>query len=111
MRPASTFAICLLLAACAPRIDGTQQAETQLIGTPKWELMACAGTPDRTKTAAGKEHLTYIRTEKHNNVTFSCRAEFILYRGEVEHVSYDGIDRPLLGPVTPCANIVRQCLK
>ena len=107
---ATPAVLAAMLYACAP-VDATQTARTQLVGMPKADFVSCAGEPTRDRYFAGKEELTYVRTEKHDNKTFTCTAEILFYRGHVEHVSYSGIERPIFGPETPCSNIVNTCLR
>jgi len=101
----------IFVVGCGPYVDATQQARTQLVGLSERDLIACAGEPDARSPLIGKEQLTYVLTERHRNLDFSCKADFIVYRGHVEHVSYRGIERPVFGPETPCINIVSQCLQ
>ncbi len=100
-----------ILSACSLSVDETQTARTQMLGMKKSELLDCAGLPTRDAYGAAKETLTYVRTEMHGDFAFTCQADFTIYRDRVEHVAYEGLERRLFGPPTPCINIVKSCLK
>jgi len=106
-----SIAFMVLLTACGPRVDATQQARTQMVGMERADLVSCAGEPSRRSVVGGTEVLTYVRTENQGGVTRSCRTDVRLYRNHVQHVSYEGMEHNLFGPETPCVNIVQACLR
>src|SRR3546814_15251869 len=58
MAPLAT--IFAVLAACAnPRADQAAYAQNALIGMPEEALLSCAGVPDRSRSAGGREYFTY----------------------------------------------------
>src|SRR3546814_4820799 len=58
MAPLAT--IVAVLAACAnPRADQAAYAQNALIGMPEEALLSCAGVPDRSRSAGGREYFTY----------------------------------------------------
>ena len=107
----SGLGLIALVVACTPRVDDTQTARTQMIGMPKAELLQCAGEPTRDAYSAAKETLTYVRTEKHGDAVLTCQADFMVYRGHVDHVTYVGLKKHPSGPPSPCLNIVKACIK
>lgn len=50
-----------LLASCAAGADSqlAQRAQSEMIGLPKQQLLACAGYPDHQAARNGKEYLTF----------------------------------------------------
>ena len=52
----------LLLASCAtgPDPQVARRAQSEMIGMPEGQLLACAGVPARRATAGGRDYFTYV---------------------------------------------------
>jgi hypothetical protein len=140
MRGIATGAIALalsaaLVAACAdPDAEFAAAARSAMVGTPKADLLACAGVPDRAASVGKQDFLTYEAhgiesvpradsvivedldrdgrpTLRREWVTVfdlkerRCEATFTLSDGRVERLVYGGGGSP-----TQCAAIVANCV-
>ncbi|WP_207483452.1 hypothetical protein [Arenibaculum pallidiluteum] len=125
----------LLATGCAdPDQELAVAAQAALVGTPKSSLIGCAGVPDRSASAGGKEFLTYSRrglesvprgqtvmvdgydrkgrhVVRPRQVTVfdlrerACEATFTLGERGVEQVVYGEGASP-----AQCAAVVRACM-
>src|SRR3546814_5728432 len=115
MAPLAT--IFAVLAACAnPRADQAAYAQNALIGMPEEALLSCAGVPDRSRSAGGREYFTY-QVEQIDSYAYpaygggfyrpwygsrfgypplateirsrNCEATFILQGGRVSQLNYN----------------------
>lgn len=129
--------IVALLVACAnPSADQARYAQTALLGMPEQTLLSCAGAPERSYAAGGREYLTYASRELVARPGFGvglgffggsrhfgygigvplasdydvasnyCEATFTVEGGRVTQVNYVGGPYPL----GQCYYIVRNCL-
>ncbi|MDJ0948703.1 MAG: hypothetical protein QNJ94_07265 [Alphaproteobacteria bacterium] len=133
MKPSSICALALLpllLAGCALwRIGDAKQAQSDLVGKRKAEILACAGKPDRTRQEGEFEYLTYLRFASPEGELASrrsldntalqlalekkryCEATFVIRGDRVQGLRYAGRTGGLVTQGEQCGFIVAPCLK
>jgi hypothetical protein len=102
------FLLPSLLLGCSTfgksnRVKIAERAKTELIGTPKQELFACAGAPTRSITIDEMEFIVYVSDD-------ACEVTFVLNNGIVDKVSYASRKRGMPAEMERCAPILEKCL-
>lgn len=139
--PVLAAAAVLALASCAnPRAEQAVFARTALVGLPEAALLSCAGVPDRSRAAGGRDYLTYEagsfdartgpRVGVFGGTTGSgiglgagfgvplateirsdyCEATFILENGHVAQLNYNTPTGPRGSSLGQCYDIVQNCV-
>lgn len=108
--------VLALLGGCGTQ--QTQQAQKDMVGMSKKELLLCAGVPDRQDKADDLEFLTYAGDEKttggiiatsqttavHVSHKRTCAATFVIKDEKIQQIKYKGRE-------SLCASIIDECIK
>jgi hypothetical protein len=104
--------VLVTLASCSharrsARAELAQQAETDLVGLTKVNLLTCAGVPERSTTEGGLEFLSY---RSGSGWSGSCVVTFVLKDDVVESINYSGRTGRRSQSGEQCAYTVANCL-
>lgn len=118
---------CVALSGCAAaqRASIAREAQTELIGMPKRDLLMCAGAPERQTTVDDVEVWTYtgggdsrsVAVATSNHVAFGtttrryCEASFVIQDDKVVKLTYKGRTGGRSTKGEQCAFIVENCLR
>ena len=108
-----------LLSGCGPTVYGqasiAEDAQTQMIGLTKREVLECAGIPKRAMQSDGVEYLQYSYRwqggNDGNTVTKNCDVTITLSDGRVSKVDYRGDTGGLLTKGWACYYVVEDCVQ
>lgn len=112
-----------MLTGCAAVQAG--DARTRLIGMSRLDMETCAGVPAKTDTFGADEIATYTMEAKGAGLSAGlplfgtlslstagqCTAVWRLHDGRVAALHYTAADGGLEGPISPCAPLIRDCLR
>jgi hypothetical protein len=124
------FGFVLALAGCAAhhRAEVAKQAQVDLVGYTKAQILSCAGAPVRSDRAQDIEVLTYVAGGDSTGAVVGvaqssvgvgvvgshkryCEVTFVLRGGVVEKVNYAGRTGGAATKGEQCAVVVEGCLK
>lgn len=119
---AVTLAVCaVLLVACAlQRAQVANQAQGQMVGLTKEQVLACMGPPGNKATEGATEVWSYSSGNNFTAASYGngsavstsryCTVNVTLAQGHVASVNYVGPTGGLLSPNEQCAFAVANCV-
>ena len=116
---AALASLTLMLSGCGPTVFGrssiAEDAQTQMLGLSKQDVLSCAGMPNRTMRSEGVEYLLYSHREQHSDddggtYTRNCEVTIALDRGRVSKVSYRGRTGGWISKDAACYFVVKDCV-
>ena len=125
-----SLCLVVVLSGCAAhqRADVARQAQIDLVGYTKAQILACAGAPVRSDRSEDIEVITYVGGGDSTGAAVGvapssvgvgvvgtkrryCEVTFVLRGGIVEKVNYTGRTGGLATKGEQCAFVVEGCLK
>ena len=111
--------VTALLSGCGPTRSGkasiAEDAQTQMVGLTKREVLECAGIPRRTMQSDGVEYLRYSYRWQGGNdgdiQTRNCDVTTTLSDGRVSKVDYRGRTGGLLAKRWTCYYVIENCVQ
>ncbi|MFZ5570730.1 MAG: hypothetical protein ACOZF0_10015 [Thermodesulfobacteriota bacterium] len=101
--------------AAHKRAKIARQAQSDMIGMTKAELLACAGVPVRSERLENMEFMTYSSGgDSHgmfHRVRRYCEVTFTLRDGRVEKIAYNGNTGGYFTEDEQCAYALKSCLQ
>ena len=117
----TTALVCVaaMTSGCGPtkfgRASIAEDAQAQMIGLTKQEVLYCAGIPERVTQYGGIEYLQYshwyVRGNDGDTDTRNCDVTISLSGGRVSKVDYRGDTGGLLTQGESCYYIVKDCVQ
>jgi outer membrane protein assembly factor BamE (lipoprotein component of BamABCDE complex) len=112
---------CLALAACSlQRAQTAQNAQSQLVGMSKEQILGCMGPPLQKAVEGQTEVWSYASGNDRTHVTYgdgvavgtrrSCSVNVVMTTGRVSQVNYSGPSGGLLSQGEQCAFAVQNCV-
>ncbi|BCI67862.1 hypothetical protein EDC15_10769 [Acetobacter aceti NBRC 14818] len=117
--------LCILCLGCGGCTTIPTEAQHDLIGVSRSDLVACAGVPDQDETRDNQEVLVW-KIEKSGSGSFSISAPFDISMtintngachviasvrdGKVARVAYTGPSSTWQGKDAACAPVLRACV-
>jgi outer membrane protein assembly factor BamE (lipoprotein component of BamABCDE complex) len=117
MRVLGIVALGLALSGCAiERAQIAQQAQTNMIGMPKEQVLACMGPPANKATEGKTEVWAYstnptINLDRGSGSTRYCNINITINVGAVSAVNYQGPTGGLISQGEQCAYAVDACVR
>ena len=87
-------------------------AREELVGTPREDMLRCAGEPARIQQQGSREYWSYISGEPQIGSDHTrCVVTVRLQRGYVDSIDYENPNGNLIGRSLPeCLDVVGPCL-
>lgn len=115
MRKLPILALSAALAGCAfQRAETARDAQAQMIGMPKEQVLACMGVPSNQAAEGATEVWGYNSGRQGGSARASsrfCNVNVVFSNGVVSTVNYTGRTGGLLTADEQCAYAVSPCVK
>jgi hypothetical protein len=117
MRSMKVAALCLVLSGCAiERSIVAQQAQGDMVGMSKEQILECMGPPMNKAAEGATEAWSYstnptINLDRGSGATRYCNVTILMTAGNVSAVRYQGPTGGLITQGEQCAYAVDACLK